>query len=409
MNRLLLAATLTLAALAASAQTPPPATPTPAEAVKVLGTAAKGWFEKISLRGYTQIRHNGAIENNERLACEQCDKSLGDQRGFFVRRARLVFSGDAHEKVYIYVQPDLASAAGTGNNHFAQLRDLYFDLAFDDAKEFRVRAGQSKVPYGFENLQSSQNRLPLDRNDALNSGVANERDLGAFFYWAPAATRKRFSHLVNSGLKGSGDYGVFALGLYNGQTANKSEANRSLHAVSRLSFPFELPGGQIVEPGVQGYWGRVVVPVSQRTAGVGGGPEFRDDRFAASLIVYPQPFGFASEWNWGQGPEFHAPTRTIQRRRITGGYAQLMWMAKAKGMTITPYARGQYYDGGKKHETDARSYLVRELEAGVEWQFNKTVELVTAYSYADRAYEDLATRGNRQKGGRTRFQLQVNY
>jgi hypothetical protein len=38
-------------------------------------------------------------------------------------------------------------------------------------KEYRVRIGQSKVPYGFENLQSSQNRLSLDRNDALNSAV----------------------------------------------------------------------------------------------------------------------------------------------------------------------------------------------------------------------------------------------
>jgi hypothetical protein len=50
-------------------------------------------------------------------------------------------------------------------------------LSFDAKKEYRVRIGQSKVPYGFENLQSSQNRLTLDRNDALNSAVANERDL----------------------------------------------------------------------------------------------------------------------------------------------------------------------------------------------------------------------------------------
>jgi hypothetical protein len=73
-----------------------------------------------------------------------------------------------------------------------------------------VRVGQSKVPFGFENLQSSQNRLTLDRNDALNSAVANERDLGAFFYWAPSKIRERFAMLVKDGYKGSGDYGVFA-------------------------------------------------------------------------------------------------------------------------------------------------------------------------------------------------------
>jgi hypothetical protein len=79
-------------------------------------------------------------------------------------------------------------------------------------KEFRLRVGQSKVPFGFENLQSSQNRLTLDRNDALNSAVANERDLGAFFYWAPSKIRERFAMLVKDGYKGSGDYGVFAFG-----------------------------------------------------------------------------------------------------------------------------------------------------------------------------------------------------
>jgi phosphate-selective porin len=79
-------------------------------------------------------------------------------------------------------------------------------LSFD-TKEFRLRVGQSKVPFGFENLQSSQNRLTLDRNDALNSAVANERDLGAFFYW-PSKIRERFAMLVKDGYKGSGDYGV---------------------------------------------------------------------------------------------------------------------------------------------------------------------------------------------------------
>jgi hypothetical protein len=46
-----------------------------------------------------------------------------------------------------------------GTNNFLQIRDAYFDLSFDAKKEYRVRIGQSKVPYGFENLQSSQNRL----------------------------------------------------------------------------------------------------------------------------------------------------------------------------------------------------------------------------------------------------------
>ncbi len=61
-----------------------------------------------------------------------------------------------------------ASASGTSLN-YAQLRDAYFDLSIDKEKQNRFRVGQSKIPYGFEELQSSQNRLDFDRTDALNS------------------------------------------------------------------------------------------------------------------------------------------------------------------------------------------------------------------------------------------------
>ena len=176
----------------------------------------KQWFESIQLRGYLQVRYNRLLETNPLLKCDQCDKSWGENGGFFIRRARLIFSGQVNDRVYFYIQPDLASSPSSTAGNFAQLRDAYADIGLSANNEYRVRLGQSKIPFGFENMQSSQNRLPLDRNDALNSSVSNERDLGAFFYWAPAKTRKLFSSLVSDGLKGSGDYGVFAFGLYNG-------------------------------------------------------------------------------------------------------------------------------------------------------------------------------------------------
>ncbi len=141
----------------------------------------KKWYESISIRGYAQVRYNRLLETNENLSCEQCDKSWGKDGGFFIRRMRIIFFGQISKQVYFYVQPDLASSASSDRLHFAQIRDAYFDIGLDKDNEYRFRIGQSKVPFGFENLQSSQNRLPLDRNDALNSSVANERDLGVFF------------------------------------------------------------------------------------------------------------------------------------------------------------------------------------------------------------------------------------
>lgn len=211
------------------------------------------WYDKIQIRGYSQIRYNRLLETNSDLGCEQCDKSWGNNNALFLRRGRLILFGQLNEHVYMYIQPDFASSASATSLHFFQLRDAYFDISVDKKKEFRFRIGQSKIPYGFENLQSSQNRLSLDRNDAFNSALSNERDLAALFYWAPEKTRKLFSELVSKGLKGSGDYGVFAFGLFNGQTANKPEANNNLHIVSRLTYPFQFKNGQIFEAGVQAY------------------------------------------------------------------------------------------------------------------------------------------------------------
>lgn len=372
----------------------------------------KKWFETVSIRGYAQVRYNRLFETNPDLKCEQCDRSWGDNSAFFIRRMRIIFYGQISKQVYFYVQPDFASSVSSSVSslHFAQLRDAYFDVGVDKDNEFRFRIGQSKIPFGFENLQSSQNRLPLDRNDALNSAFSNERDLGVMFYWAPKKIRDRFSMLVRDGFKGSGDYGVFAFGAYNGQTPNKPELNNNLHVVSRLSYPFQV-GSQIIEPGIQGYTGKWTMASDQLTTGVGINADktYDDKRVAGSLIVYPRPFGFTAEYNVGRGPEYDVQADSITNQKLSGGYIMLNYMARIKNQYIYPFIRAQYYDGGKKHEKDARSYTVREFEIGLEWQPFKTFELVAMYTISNRRFEDKGLPINKQDGSLLRLQAQVNF
>jgi len=365
------------------------------------------WYDKIAIRGYLQARYNRLLETNPDLKCEQCDKSMGENGGLFIRRMRIIFSGQISKRVYFYIQPDFASSAGTTGN-IAQLRDAYMDLGLDPNNEFRIRLGQSKVPYGFENMQSSQNRLPLDRNDALNSSVSNERDMGAFFYWAPKATRTLYADLVKDGLKGSGDYGVFAFGVYNGQTANQTEKNDNLHIVSRLSYPIKIKN-QIIEPGIQAYTGKYVLLSTSKDVKKVANLEYLDQRVAASFILYPKPFGIQAEYNVGRGPEFNKLTDSIEVRNLQGGYITLSYLFKAKDQVFIPFARLQYYKGGKKHELDARSYEVNELEIGVEWQPSKYFELVAMYTMSQRRFEDYTVKDNFQKGNLLRLQAQINF
>jgi len=377
------------------------------------------WYEKFSIRGYSQIRYNRLGQPNGSLINDQGDKSIGDNNGFFLRRARLILSGQPHDRVFIYIQPDFSSTvSGTGNA--VQMRDWYADLFLTENKEWRIRAGQSKVPYGFENLQSSQNRLALDRDDALNSAVKDERDLGFFLYYSPTHIRDLFRRLVDSGLKGSGDYGMLGVGAYNGQTANQPERNDNKHVIVRADYPYEFANGQVLEVGASAYRGNFVITKAAVVPEGGGAAvtptgdtNILDERVEAHFVLYPQPFGLQAEYTFGRGPELSPDRRSVGERSLYGGYVQAMYNYKCPAycLSVFPFIRYQEYLGGKKHEANTPSNRVRELEFGAEIQINSHIEFTAEYTFTDRT-SALATGPDpykSQAGNLIRFQLQVNY
>ncbi|HEX7815781.1 porin [Dyella sp.] len=378
----------------------------------------RAWYERLGLRGYMQLRYNHKLNDSASLLRAPGDRFIGDRQNLGIRRARLVISGDLNDRVSLYLQPDLASTpTGSSTSNFAQLRDAYADIYLDTRKEWRVRAGQSKVPYGWENLQSSQNRIAPDRADALNAGVRDERDLGLFLYYTPRVAADRFKYLVQSGLKGSGDYGIVGLGVYNGQGANRSEQNNNMHTVLHLTYPFRFDNGQFLEVGADAYTGRFkVTSLSSITA---DGQSFTprdstgargalDQRVAAHVIYYPQPFGFQAEWTVGRGPELDLANRTIRQRSLRGGYVQAMYKIDGAGGSLVPYVKWQTYRGASKFDTNAPRFLLNEVEAGVEWQVSKALEIAIAYANMRRTH--LANAPYRRvQGDLLRMQLQVNY
>lgn len=421
--------------------------------------AKKNWANKMSIRGYTQIRNTewldgeGQDTNPVTAGIQQfgglySDGSTANDRNFFIRRARIILFGSAGDHVDYYLQPDFASL-GTGS---AQLRDFYADINIDKEKEHRVRIGMSKVPYGFENMQSSSNRLALDRNDALNSGTRDERDTGAFYYYTPVAIQDLFKEINDLGLKHSGNYGMFALGAYNGQGANQTERNGNYHIAARLTYPFKTSSGQIFEFGIQGYKGDYV-PVSTTTPGstvactdtlantacrtttndiqmpdglLAASKGINDERVGITAIMYQQPFGLQGEWTWGKTPGADSapvttnPTTsirtirtTISEKNLNGGYLQAMYRLTdvlKTGDVLTPFVKYQYFDGYSKAELNAPKNQISDWEFGAEWQMTKGFELSAEIHKMNRTdITQLNGYGTRFEGTALRVQAQFNY
>ncbi|HQN64262.1 MAG TPA: porin [Methylophilus sp.] len=405
----------------------------------------KHWTGHVNIRGYVQNRVTKMIgDDGDDLAnpvdlwsdrSVGTDSSINPDKNFLIRRARVIIFGDYGDHLSYYIQPDFASSAGTTGS-VAQLRDAYGDINFDATKVHRIRVGQSKVPYGFENLQSSSNRLAMDRVDAMNSAVRDERDIGAFYYYTPTNIQELFEEISKQGLKHSGNYGLLGAGFYNGQGANRAEANDNWHFVARATYPWKTESGQIYEVGIQGYRGEYVPTTgryningnnnvsSSANTGATRTPTisaadvkgFKDERMGISFMMYPQPFGLQAEWNWGKTPGLDLAQNRIEDKSLNGGYVQAMYMLKDWNNwgTFIPFVKWQYFDGYNKAETNAPQNKVNDWEWGVEWQIAPEVELMAEYHRMKR--NNLVT-GNRAgtkdyqsfDADALRVQLQYNF
>jgi len=349
-------------------------------------TAPPPWYQRISLRGYTQFRYSNVVAQNDLTPPLEipADRSVNSNESLMIRRGRFVFSGDVTNRLSLYAQLDFNGSTGAADFSL-QMRDLYADIFLDSQKEFRFRFGQSKVPFGWSNLQSSQNRAPLERPDGLNSAAEGERDFGAYFMWAPTASRQHFRDIVSQGLKGSGDYGVVAAGVYSGQGPNRSDQNGEPHVVVRWSQPFKTANGRFFELGIQGHHGRFVTPtqaIGTRPAPTIDSDGVTDQRVGFTAIWYPQPIGVEVEWNVGKGPELSDDMRRIESGTLHGGYAQLNYRHSRPNSQAVffPFARWHFLEGGRKFARNAPRSRVNELDLGFEVAPWTEVEVTAIYT-----------------------------
>jgi hypothetical protein len=356
-------------------------------------TGSPRWYERLTMYGYGMMRYNNTSNGKLRSFHDASvgDASNGAQPGFFFRRIRWVVTGQISDHVSVFIQPDLASNI-SGNTHAVSMRDAFGDWNFDKDKQYRLRVGLQRVPCSFDNWQASRVRMAIDRADATNSCSQSERDVGVSFMWTPKVAQARYKQMLDY-MYGPGDYGVFHVQVWNGQGLNQPEANADKHVGMRLSWPWELPGGRLMETGMNVMRGQFRVNPGTAAPGttlwsrVDAGHlsrNYLDERLNFYVYFPPQPFGFIAEYVVGRGPRRHADG-VIRENALYGGYVQGHYQWKYSDVGLANfYARWQEYHGGVKNTTGAPDGRMSEVETGVAWQPDPQWEFTVAYTFTDR-------------------------
>lgn len=151
-------------------------------------------------------------------------EGVDDTNDFFIRRARLKFEGNLFSEDLEYeIEFDMGTP-DPGDPQF-DLKDFYLDYRL--AESLRVKLGQFKTPFGFQELTSSKKQQLVDRSLASEEFVPG-RDLGVML-WGPY----------------EGAPIEYSLGAFNGSGDNNLNANRDALYAARIAFS---PLGRYKEP-----------------------------------------------------------------------------------------------------------------------------------------------------------------
>ena len=158
--------------------------------------------EKVKISGYLQSQFTS-------------DEAANPKTDFRVRRARIKLEAPVTDMAALTLQVDATRTV--------ELKDAYLDLG-RPTDSWRLRFGQAKVPFMYEVLESSGNRLEPERTALATTLFPGERDQGA---WV------QFKNALGDRIPGT----TLDIGFQNGNGVNAADNNNSKDLVARLRFP----------------------------------------------------------------------------------------------------------------------------------------------------------------------------
>lgn len=342
----------------------------------------KPWYETMKIGGYTQAR---ALYYDD-YPNPEATKGSSD---FVVARARTVLTFQPSDFTDVYFHLDFGRGEPT-------VKDVWVQRLFGDDRQWRLRLGQQKLPFGFETAQSDADRLPFERTNLATTFFPGNRDTGLVFYYTCPQDAALFA--AGREVFGAGDYGNFALGFFNGQGAayrtldsgarvyDGAETNSNKHLALRAAKPFALGrNGRYAEAGVSYWHGRYF---SRKADG-----EFDDRLLGLHAYLSPRPWGLQAEYFTGE----------TEGGDVDAWYAMGLWRTGRKGLL---FARYEDYDGPRKGRGPGNLFDRQRWCLGYAYDLDRRTRLTLEYDL-----EHVNAAGNRPafRNDVLGLQLQATY
>lgn len=265
-------------------------------------------------------------------------ETLGGDKGFDVRRARLDIKGNIAPKLGYRLQLEFASSP--------KIIDAF--VRYTPVKEFGIQLGQAKFPFTLENpisplkLETIDNAMGVSYMAGMSdlAGIkANGRDIGLSIFG------DLFKGVIN-----------YQVGIYNGAGTNKSDDNKHKDFAGRLNInPFK----------------HMTLSGSVYLGKTGAQDEMADrNRYAVGARFDNKSLVIRSEYIWG-----YTGAQKSEGVYAIAGY----WVTKK----VMPVVRFDYFcknanatDLAVKHSSEQTNYLV-----GVDYWPLKNLRLQLNYTY----------------------------
>ncbi len=291
------------------------------------------------------------------------DRAISPGQDFRVRRARLKLDAAVSDLSALTLQLDAAREV--------ELKDAYVDLG-RRSDPWRFRMGQAKVPFSYEVLESSGNRLEPERTALMGALFPGERDVGAFLHLKSLSGRDSPPVTLD-------------LAVFSGNGPSKADNNDEKDVAVRLRTPV---GSRPPDPTTEADSVYVGYLRGRHTS---AGQTTDRDYLGGGISKVLGPVWLRAEAIGGKH----------RGREVFGWYARAAYRIPDHPGTV--FARYERFD--EDRNTDGTDF--RNLTVGYEQQLDSKTRVVVAHEF--RRPGPSYSRADKTEGDLTTLRVQVKY